>query len=687
MAWYDTAYRRHLCDMHIDEWDKSFLVEFSPERYYENLKKAHIQAPMLYFQSHVGLCYYPTKTGRMHQAFKQRPDAMRQLVELCRQGGMSVVGYYSLNFNNWAHDEHPDWRMVTESGVSRREGEGYRYGLCCPNNPDYRRFVYAQIAEMLEYFVVEGMFYDMLYWPHPCYCKHCRVQYKNETGMEIPSKERHSAQEWRQFTRMRERWMGDWAAAVTAETKRLNPQLTVEHNFSASCNPNPELCCTEGVNRASDYTGGDLYGGVLEQSFTCKFYRNISNNQPFEYMTGRCDPNLRSHTVSKTHDRLEQATMLTCAHHGATLFIDAIDPCGTMDNRAYELMGRVFEREMSYEPYLDGDMVEDVGLYYSLTSKENLQDQDGMGREFLSFQTKEQGFTNHTCVLAAMKTLVMAHIPVGVTNVTRLDELNKYKAVILPNPNNLPADAVDALIAYVDNGGALYFSNCDETRLFHTLTGGNCIGYTDEDSPYIAPTSGNEQLIPGFDLKYPLPAGYRLPKAEGFLPNAAILATVVLPYTSRLERRFASIHSDPPGRPTALPALVACRFGKGKVIWSAAPLELFSGLIYRGVFLNLLELLTNGEYTLQSDAPASVELVSFQTEDAVLVSAVQLTEDEVFSVLPPFTVTVRTNRPVKSVARLPESEPVNWSEKNGRVTFQTKSLRIADMYKIQYGGI
>ena len=40
--WYTNSYRRHLCDMHIDDWDESFLSEFSPEEYYENLKKAKL---------------------------------------------------------------------------------------------------------------------------------------------------------------------------------------------------------------------------------------------------------------------------------------------------------------------------------------------------------------------------------------------------------------------------------------------------------------------------------------------------------------------------------------------------------------------------------------------------------------------------------------------------------------------
>ena len=45
--WYSKSYRRHLCDMHIDDWDERFLSEFSPETYVENLKKANLDAILI----------------------------------------------------------------------------------------------------------------------------------------------------------------------------------------------------------------------------------------------------------------------------------------------------------------------------------------------------------------------------------------------------------------------------------------------------------------------------------------------------------------------------------------------------------------------------------------------------------------------------------------------------------------
>ena len=105
MKWYSKSYRRHLCDMHIEDWKDEFLSKFSAEQYFENLIKADVQSAMIYLQSHVGYCYYPTKSGKMHNAFINREDEIRRLVEMCRNAGIYVTGYYSLIYNTWADDK------------------------------------------------------------------------------------------------------------------------------------------------------------------------------------------------------------------------------------------------------------------------------------------------------------------------------------------------------------------------------------------------------------------------------------------------------------------------------------------------------------------------------------------------------------------------------------------------------
>ena len=69
MKWYSDKYRRHLLDMHISDSSDEYLSQFSPESYYNMLKKAKVQVAMIYLQSHVGICNWPTKTGKPHNHF------------------------------------------------------------------------------------------------------------------------------------------------------------------------------------------------------------------------------------------------------------------------------------------------------------------------------------------------------------------------------------------------------------------------------------------------------------------------------------------------------------------------------------------------------------------------------------------------------------------------------------------
>ena len=675
--WYEKSYRRHLCDMHIEDWDDAFLSEFSPQAYYENLVRAKIQNAMIYFQSHVGYCYFPTKTGYMHKAFNGKEDSIKHLVHLCRRGGISVTGYYSLIYNNWAHDAHPQWRMVMSDGKSRRDREkddgttARRYGFCCPNNRDYRQFVFSQMKEMNDYFDFEGMFFDMLFWPHMCYCESCRERWAREVGGDIPQVEDWNNQSWLLHVRKRSEWMGEFAQAVTDEMKRLRPSVSVEHNFASAVLPHWGTCCNEPVNNACDYAGGDLYGGILEQSFTCKFYQSITRNQPFEYMFSRCEPNLKSHTVTKSHDMMSASVFLTCAHHGATLVIDAIDPVGTLDERVYERIGDIFEEEKKYEPFLTGEMITDAGVYYSLKSKYTLNGNT---------------FANHSCAVNTVKTMIENHVSVGVTG--GWQDLSRYKVLFASCLTREDDYDNDRIAEYVKNGGRLYFSGGGNPRLVELMLGARISRFTDENVVYIAPKYNAEDGFAPFNLKYPLPFNGRVPVLEG-AEDCEIMASIVLPYTQPDKKQFSSIHSNPPGIATAIPAVIFKSYGKGQVIWSAAPIEYLEGFHYKKAVLYLMEKLRPiDERSLISDAPKKVELVSFRDENILYISAVHLNEEYEAEPLRSFDIKVRTSKAPKSVVLLPQEEEVSCSYDGNYVSFEAgkpfgaEKKAVFAMYKI-----
>ena len=681
MKWYETCHRRHLLDMHIDDWSDEFLSAFSPEEYFRLLKKANVQVAMIYLQSHLGLCYWPSQTGKVHRHFIDKPDDMKKLIDLCRRNGIRVVGYYSLNFNTWAHDQHPDWRMREADGLSRRESDkGQRYGLVCPNNGDYREFVFRQIDEMLAFFELDGIFFDMLFWEHICYCPSCRDRYRRERGRFLPLKGECTQEEWLDFFDSRAYWIGDWANAVTDYVHRIAPDLPVEHNFSASTG-GFDLCCRDLVNEACEYVGGDRYGGQLEQSFVCKCYYDLSKHLPFEYMTGRCVPNLLAHTVTKTEDKLEQQILHTFAHHGAFLAIDAIDPVGTMDERFYTLLGKIYGKAAGYEPHMTGDLTADVGIFYNFDSGANLQEGDTPSKAFLHFGGSQRTLTNWSAAEQALKHLVKAHIPCGITTKGHTDRWGQYRVIIAPNVNRLDEQTVDALIAYVAGGGCLYMSGCDETRLLETLVGGRYRKHLMSTRAYVFPSETGEALFEGYNEKYPLPLDTGVPIVEG-IPEKNVLAYLKLAYTSREVGYCASIHSDPPGVATDHPALVETTYGKGKVLWSAGALEFHQPSDYGRILQNLLRHLDSRPYAVSSTAAGNVEIITFRDRNKVRVSAVNLSDEDTLYTIPDFTVTVRSEQTPLSVTRLSDGTALPFTAGDGEVTFPVSGVRIMDMFEI-----
>ena len=631
--WYKGVYRRHLMDMHIHDEDEAFLSQFNAEEYYENLCRAKIQSPMIYLQSHTGLCNYPTETARTHNFFLKGENQIKKLISLCKNGGMKVVGYYSLIFNNWAAENHPEWEQYYANGDTWRD-RGQRYGLCCPNNTEYRDFVKVQVDELAREFKdshLDGLFFDMPYWEVTCYCDACKKRFKEETGKELPLTEDFEDETWLQYVKARQDWMVEFVQFVKAYTNKVMPEVTVEFNYAAVIGCNWLGGSTEGINAECEFTGGDLYGDLYSHSFACKYYYGVTKNQPFEYMTCRCDRTLREHTITKTQKHLEREIMLTAAHHGASLVIDAIDPIGTMDQRVFERVGNAFSRQIPFEPYMArGNMYTEVAVYFDSKTMYDKNYKDKY---------------NRSCAIGAVRKLVEANVPTAVIANGGLDDLDKYQMIIAPCLQDFDNDEPLKFIDYVKNGGTLYLSGKSDSRLIKEFFGGKVVGETYGDYKhtwvqlgarvYISPKAGYESEFGEFNEKYPLPLIYYIPLMEG--ADGEVKATVTLPYTAPdYNYHYASIHSCPPWKNTDYPAFIEKAYGKGKVIWCAAELELDEREGIKDIFKGIVTRNITKKYDVQ--AGKAIECVIFEEDNATLISLCDLQYDDMKRSLPiPFS--------------------------------------------------
>ena len=104
---YDRTYRRTLLDMHIPDWDPEFLAQHNPERLAE-LYAASISRES---SSTVNPTWASTTGPRRWVAsIPRRPSVTSSTRWSTRRArDIAPAAYYSVIFDNWAVESHPEW--------------------------------------------------------------------------------------------------------------------------------------------------------------------------------------------------------------------------------------------------------------------------------------------------------------------------------------------------------------------------------------------------------------------------------------------------------------------------------------------------------------------------------------------------------------------------------------------------
>lgn len=617
--WYKTSFRRHLLDMHIPDWHPDFLAKLDAERYVELLEQARVDTAMVYTGSCLGICYWPTPYGHMHDGLQGR-DFIGEMVERCREKDINVILYYNF-WSKWAYDTHPEWRFVSAKGEGTADylWQPGRYGVCCLNSP-YRDFLIRQVEDLVSRYDAQGVWIDMIHWPYSvCYCGYCRKRYLEETGQELPRRVDWHDPDWIRLQRARERWIAEFAEAITAAVKRIRPDMSVGHQC-ASWTVGWQNGLTNAFFRQTDYTSGDFYGDALFQSFTCKALYHLTENKPFEFMTSR-SPDLTHHTTMKSPELLRAHAYAALSNHSAFLVIDAIDPAGTIDPSVYEAIGGVYRELEPYAPYFrpDAESCQDVAIYMNFESEIELADN---GKPVLETQIEKTFMKN---AMNAAKALIEHHIPYGVITRKNLGELSRYQVLVLPNLAMMDEGEAEAIRQFVRAGGSLYASkgssliDKEGNRLTNFMLadvfGADALSETGETVTYAAPVNEGDARFLRYSARTPLTLLGTQLKTEA-RSGSSVIARLLLPYTRPDDAsKCASAISNPPGKETGHPSIVENDYGAGKCLYAAGNPEAVDSGEHRAVFARLIRSLAARPFAFEAEAPKSVELTLFHDAD------------------------------------------------------------------------
>jgi len=708
--WPGQTYRRSLVDMHIPDWDPALLAKFDPADFTKTIADAGFQSLMAYANSSVGLCYWDTKVGQKHHNMNGR-DFFGEVMRERKRNGLRAVAYYCVMFDNWAYEYHPDWRIVPDDDSIPSHPQ--RYGFACPNTP-YRDHTLAALRELVGNYDFEGIFIDMTLWPDVCYCTHCIEKFRTEAGVEPPRIVDWDDPTWRKFQAARQRWMLEFAHDITNAVKETRP-ITVTHQYSSILH-HWRFGAPLELRDAMDYACGDFYGGPAQHSLVCKTFHGLSRTGPIEFMTSRTR-DLRDHSTTKPFEEIRMESLVAPLHSAAFMMIDAINVDGTINHDLYKFLSELNVERAPYEPFLGGDLLADVAIYFDKESVYNPKEQNMRVGQLRDLENNP----HLDAVVGLARILRESHIPFGVVTNATLDQLANYRAVLLPTVFEMTAAQADKFRAFVQAGGVLYSSGPSSLDRFNAsgprflledvfgvryqgtlggsvekMQGGAGKSEAGEVTSeawrsswtYLSPQDEalRKLLSPQTELSY---AGPMVKVAA--LPGAEVLATVTLPFVAPALGRpigshFGAIHSNPPNpTPGTDPGIVSNRFGKGRAVWVAAPIELSAEAVNSRLIASLVRTALPAPYHFEIETHPSVEMTLFhQKEQKRLLVGLLTMQDE----LPAFPVSakvrVQSPGPVTAVLRLPDRKPLKFTAGTPYVEFDLEPFNSLSMAIVEY---
>jgi hypothetical protein len=212
-------------------------------------RDAGAESMMFYSQDHWGYAFYESDVAVRHPHLKG--DFFGQEVKIARKLGMSVVCYYSLQFNNQAVLTHPDWGWVNAEG----QQQSYRWLITCLDSP-YRQYVLAMINELFSRYEIDELFLDIfgiqfvLYTADGrdpfCYCKHT-VEAWDSSHPGDPYREGFKTREGRdlRYKWHQQRTTNQMLDEILSTARQHRPELIV------SLNGGPETFTNEVMQKVS----------------------------------------------------------------------------------------------------------------------------------------------------------------------------------------------------------------------------------------------------------------------------------------------------------------------------------------------------------------------------------------------------------------------------------------------------
>lgn len=426
----------------FDGYYSEILSKFDPKEIVANLVRANADSCHLWAEAvH---CYYyeaeDTELGHKHKSLRGR-DLFGELAKEAKKQGLSVLAYSSLNSSLDFARRHPDSVMKDAAGTPIRSA-------ICFNHVPFLEALERRSSELMDKYEVDGWFFDGTGFPMDrlaCFCDTCRMLFRKQYGTEMPSAPARD-ETWAKFLEFRYDSNSRFA-------RRLKEYLHSKYRGRIVCfNYHghipfgwKEALRPVGHGTISDATTAEDFAFRFSQSYpslTASFLAGLRPGAAFQVMTDMTLGGYGDFTQRPVADL--KWDLFTAKMRGANVMvIEKILHDYSVRPAVYEMIGNAFGEVKEKEAYFDHPPVKEVGLYYSLRTRD--------------WYDQHNPDAYERCVVGAYRALVDLHYQVEFLfdESATLERLQQFPVIYLPNAAILTEGEAQMLRQYVAAGGSL----------------------------------------------------------------------------------------------------------------------------------------------------------------------------------------------------------------------------------------
>lgn len=425
-------------------WAQLTLVEndpgnFDPDFWLGYFKRIHADGATLSAGGIVA--YYPTIIPFHHRSnWLADSDPFGYLIEGCRKMNMAVIARTDPHAT-WqnVYESHPEWIAVTASGEKRRHWANPDLWVTCALGPYNFDFMTRVHQEIMDKYQPDGIFSNRWAGHGICYCEHCRKNFMEFSGFELPSKNDRFDPVYQKYT--------EWSSGRLRELWLLWDDVIRKKNPSSRFIPNgfPDKVIT---GQLSDivFTDHQARSGMRMPWDNGKVAKELRASIGMKPLGGIFSVGFEEQYRWKDSVQSEAEIRVWVAEGIA----NGMRPWFTKfsgvlyDPRWLDVVEKIYNTHYRNERYLRNiKPLARVGMVFSEQSR-------NYGAERWQQRSSEHG-------LGMYHALVEARIPFEMVNDRLLDQenINRFKLLILPNISTLSDKQCDQLTRFADNGGSL----------------------------------------------------------------------------------------------------------------------------------------------------------------------------------------------------------------------------------------